>query len=516
MERPTPQWYRGQVNYGRPMRRETSAILPLFVTLACVLSSERTVTAGSATEEAELRLRNELKTILSAPELQSAFSGVHVRSLRTGRTLFEHNASKLFNPASNMKLLTTAAALRSLGPTYRFRTQARVNGKIRSGNLVGNLYIQGRGDPTLTTEALFGFVNEIALSGLKTVSGDLVIDDTFFDGVSEGPGWEQENSDQAYAAPVGAFAVNFGTFTLRLLPGEAPGSPARVVTWPEVPSLSIESHVTTRGPRSRPRLFVGTSRDPHDGVQVTLRGSISTSETGGIMVRRRVFAPGRYAGEMLRAMLEVRGVSVKGSILMGSTPKEADTLIATHWSAPLSELVGTLNKYSNNFMAEQILKTMGAELYKTPGSWEKGNAAIRDFLTSLGTPDGTFVLGNGSGLNDVNRVTPQQVTKVLEAMYQRFETQPEFVSSLAVAGNSGTIGGRFENSPAVSRLRAKTGTLTGVSALSGYVATQDDEILVFSVMMNDYPGRARSMWGVQDRIGIALARFGTSEMAAKP
>ena len=151
---------------------------------------------------------------------------------------------------------------------------------------------------------------------------------------------------------------------------------------------------------------------------------------------------------------------------------------------------------------------------KPPGTWEKGNKAIGEFLTSIGIPAGTFVLGNGSGLNDVNRVTPAQITLLLKNMYDRFEVRPEFVSSLAVAGNSGTIVGRFENSPADSRLRAKTGSLTGVSALSGYVVTKNDEILAFSVMMNDYPGRARTMWRIQDRIGIALARYRGTDVVA--
>jgi D-alanyl-D-alanine carboxypeptidase/D-alanyl-D-alanine-endopeptidase (penicillin-binding protein 4) len=151
-----------------------------------------------------------------------------------------------------------------------------------------------------------------------------------------------------------------------------------------------------------------------------------------------------------------------------------------------------------------------------PGSWEKGNETIRKFLVEIGVPNGSFVLGNGSGLNDVNRVTPAQITSLLHAMHQRFEVQPEFVASLAVAGSSGTIIGRFENSPAISRLRAKTGSLNGVSALSGYVVTQNDRVLAFSVMMNDYAGRARTMWRIQDRIGIALARYRATQVVASP
>ncbi len=467
-------------------------------------------------DAAEKRLRVELKEILNAPELRNAFAGVHIRSLKDDHTIFDHNAGKLFNPASNMKLLTTAAALWHLGPSYRFKTIAKRDKVMKNGVLQGNLYIRGEGDPTLVTEELFGFVNEIALRGIRRVEGHLVLDDSFFDNVSEGPGWEQEHSDRAYAAPVGALSANFGTFTLRVFPNEARGRPAHVELWPPVPSIQVVNSAYTRGWKSRTRLWVGTTSDKDGKIRVTVRGGIGRDRTEGVIIRRRVHNPVLHAGEMILAMLKMRGVSVRRGIKFGQIPKNGVTYVATHWSRPLGELVSTLNKYSNNFIAEQILKTLGAELDEGPGSWASGNRAIRSFLLELGVKDGTFVIGNGSGLNDINRITPAQLTKLLSAMYHRFEVGPEFVASLAVAGNSGTIVGRFENSPAVSRLRAKTGSLTGVSALSGYVVTQNNDVLAFSVLMNDYPGRARRMWEIQDRIGIALARFKGTDVVARP
>jgi D-alanyl-D-alanine carboxypeptidase/D-alanyl-D-alanine-endopeptidase (penicillin-binding protein 4) len=230
----------------------------------------------------------------------------------------------------------------------------------------------------------------------------------------------------------------------------------------------------------------------------------------------RIHNPTTFSGELIASMLKLRGIDIKGRIKTGRMPRADVVAVATHFSRPLGEIISTLNKYSNNFMAEQILKTLGAETADPPGSWDKGVGAIRKFLTEIGIPDGSFVLGNGSGLNDINRVTPAQITRVLGAMHSRFEVEPEFVASLAVAGSSGTIIGRFENSPAIARLRAKTGSLNGVSALSGYVVTQNDKVLAFSVMMNDYYGRARTMWRIQDRIGITLARYRSSEVVARP
>jgi D-alanyl-D-alanine carboxypeptidase/D-alanyl-D-alanine-endopeptidase (penicillin-binding protein 4) len=463
----------------------------------------------------EARLRKELEEILRAPELSKVFVGVHVRSLSDGRTIFDHNGAKLFNPASNMKLLTTASALWYLGPSYRFRTEARRDPKMSDGVVDGNLYIKGFGDPTLTTEEVFGLVNELALAGITKVKGDLIVDDSFFDAVSEGPGWEQEHSDQAYAAPIGALAVDFGTFNIRVMPGAKVGAPAIVRVWPAIDNIEVAPTAETVGDGARPRIWIGTSKNG-DKVRVAVRGTISAGDGDGVSVRRRVINPALFAGETIKLMLGMRGVEVKGKVKAGKMPRAGVVHVTTHFSKPLGEISSTLNKFSNNFMAEQILKTLAAELTEGPGSWDGGVEVMKKFLLEIGIQDGTFVLANGSGLNDVNRMTPAQLTRVLAAMHARFEVQPEFAASLAVAGASGTIGGRFDDSPAFARLRAKTGTLNGVSALSGYVVTKDEKVLAFSIVMNDYRGRARPMWRIQERIGNALARYKSPDVVAQP
>ncbi len=477
-----------------------------------------TVTLGSSprVQAQPPRLEAELRQILENPVLRNAMAGVHVRSLKSGRTLFAHNEGRLFNPASNMKLFTTASALWFLGANYKFRTEVRRDREFKNGVIKGNLYVKGYGDPTLTTEQVFGFVNQIALKGIREIKGDLVIDDTFFDHVFEGPGWDQEHGDHAYAAPIGALSFNFNTFEVHTLPGDQVGSPVRVSVWPDVPSIQIVSTARTRGRGTRARIWTGTSREARDGIRVTVRGSMAVNDIWGRIKRSRVHNPSLFAGQMLKKMLQMRGIKVKGRLKFRPVPKRSTVPVLTHFSKPLADIVSTLNKYSNNFMAEQILKTLGAELSDQPGSWKNGSDAVREFLTEIGVDGKEVVLANGSGLNDVNRITPQQVTRVLEAMHKRFDVRPEFVASLAVAGHSGTIHSRFEDSPAQSRLRAKTGSLTGVSALSGYVESQDGEILAFSVMMNDYQGRARSMWRIQDAIGIALARYRSGDVVAGP
>ncbi|MGF1509041.1 MAG: D-alanyl-D-alanine carboxypeptidase/D-alanyl-D-alanine-endopeptidase [Myxococcota bacterium] len=464
---------------------------------------------------ADQAIREQLQEILQAPQLSSAATGVHVRSVKTGRVLFDHRGHDLFNPASNMKLLTTAASLEVLGPSYQFRTEVRRDPVVVDGVVRGNLYVVGRGDPTLTTETLFGLVNEVALRGIREVTGDLVADDSFFDDVREGPGWEEETGDPAYAAPIGAFSVNFNTFVVRVVPGDSVGAPARALIWPDIDLIRAVVDATTRPPRTPTRLWAGTSVPRQDHIHVTIRGAIAMDRTDGVLVRRRVHNPTRHGAEMMRRLLEMRGIKIGGRIREGTAPRTS-TFVVAHDSPSLGDIVGQLNKYSNNFVAEQILKTLGAEIHDPPGSWQSGIRVVETFLRDLGFSDAQFRLKNGSGLNDTNRVSPALITELLRMMYRRFEVRPEFVASLAVAGHSGTIEKRFGDTIAETRLRAKTGSLTGVSALSGYVATQDDDVLAFSIMMNGYRGRARSMWQVQDAIGVALASHGQPEELASP
>lgn len=484
-----------------PMKARFSAVAA--ATLLWASTGARASAPGADAADLEARLR----AILDASELDGARVGVHIRSASDGEVLFDHHGEELFNPASNMKLLTTAAALHHLGPSYVFRTEVRRDPALVDGVVRGDLYVKGHGDPTLTTETMFGLVNEVALAGIRRIEGDLVIDDTFFDGISEGPGWEEETGDPAYAAPVGAFSVNFNTFVVRVLPGPHPGAAAIARTWPDIEMFDVRVEAMTRGPRTRTRIWAGTSAPRPDRIDVVLRGHIASDAVRGRLIRRRVHDPSRFAGGMMKRLLELRGIDVKGRLRIAPLPESPTVAVATHYSRHLSDIVSLLNKYSNNFVAEQILKTLGAEILEPPGTWDKGTRVVADFLRELGVPDGAYVLGNGSGLNDVNRVTPALVTEVLQRMYQRFDVRPEFVASLAVAGLSGTIGSRFSDTPAVSRIRAKTGSLTGVSTLSGYVVTGDDRVLAFSVMMNGYQGSSRAMWALQDQIGVTLSRF---------
>jgi D-alanyl-D-alanine carboxypeptidase/D-alanyl-D-alanine-endopeptidase (penicillin-binding protein 4) len=506
----TPRGYRqGMTRWRDGLRAGVLAALALAVGVARP--------AAALPPDAERALRDTLAEILRAPELDDVEVAVHVRGLGPGgRTIFAHNATKLVNPASNVKLVTSAAALWKLGPNFRWRTPLVTDKPVKNGVLEGSLFIKAQGDPTLTGESLFTLANELALRGLTEVKGDLVVDVSHFDAVVEGPGWDQERSDRAYAAVVGPAMVDYGAYTLRILPGDKVGAPARVMIWPDIPSIEVTSTAETGPAGSRTRLQLSTSRGDGGKVTAQLRGEVALDLPDGEVFYRRVYDPALYAGEAIRRVLELRGLKVKGRVKVASAPKFGTTTLYTHESKRLADALVVLNKLSNNQVAELILKTLGAERRGAPGTWQKGVDVVAEALAEMGIPHGSYVMANGSGLNDVNRFTAEQLTTVLAAIASRFELAPELMASLPVAGVDGTIQSRFGRTPAAERLRAKTGTLFGVSALSGLVPTRSGEVLAFSVVMNGFNGRARPMWRVQEQIGVALAELRGREGLAMP
>jgi D-alanyl-D-alanine carboxypeptidase/D-alanyl-D-alanine-endopeptidase (penicillin-binding protein 4) len=224
-------------------------------------------------------------------------------------------------------------------------------------------------------------------------------------------------------------------------------------------------------------------------------------------VWRRIDDPALYLGHTLRRLLEVRGVKFAGRVRSGTVPQGA-RLVHVAQSESLGEIVRRLNKSSNNFVAEQLLKTLGAHAKGAPGSWPKGIEAVEEFLADAGIPRGAYLMKNGSGLNDTNRFSARQLVTLLRAMWARFPLHAEYVASLPVAGRDGTIRWRMEGSEAQGRLRAKTGTLENVTSLSGYVETAGRRTLAFAILVNDFPGRASGAVRAVDAIGAALAASG--------
>ncbi|OGQ92012.1 MAG: D-alanyl-D-alanine carboxypeptidase/D-alanyl-D-alanine-endopeptidase [Deltaproteobacteria bacterium RIFOXYA12_FULL_58_15] len=459
------------------------------------------VTTQSPREDFVLEsLGEHIVEILGNPAVAEAKVGVLVVRLDDDKELFALRADDVLVPASNMKIVTTAAALHYLGPDYHFKTE--LYGKADpQGVIRGDLYIKGYGDPWLLPERLWNLANRVRYLGVKAIKGNIVVDSSYFSGPNMANGWEQDRTANAYMAKSGAVSLGFNAVLIHVLP-HPNGEAARVLVEPESKYVAIENTATTVT-RGRTRLKVDIEPLGARSV-VKVSGHISANDPGrGYW--RRVDNPPIFTGEVFKSLLTGGGVAVKGRVIEGNVPAEAERLVAMG-SPRLAEILLRVNKHSNNFMADQVARTLGAVVISSPGSWEKGKQAIESFLEDeVGIERGTYMIGNASGLHDVNRMSPRQLVMVLAHMRRDPHTWPEFLSSLAVAGGAGTLSERMRESDAEQMLRAKTGTLSTASALSGYVVCKSGENLAFSILVNDYKVDIQDVWRVQDDLGKTLA-----------
>jgi D-alanyl-D-alanine carboxypeptidase/D-alanyl-D-alanine-endopeptidase (penicillin-binding protein 4) len=467
--------------------------------------------AGAAPDGRDV-LRKSVDQLLTQPPLAGSRASVDIVSLDDGSTIYSHDGDATLNPASNTKLITAATALLRLGPEYRFETDVLADRAPDKHGKVGTLYVRGHGDPSITTERLTGMVRDLFHRGVRSV-GDVVIDDSYFDAEKWGPGWEQESSDKAYAAPVGALSLNHNTVAIYVRPADRAGAPGKVELEPEAPGYfqlnARVATVRTNGRRKvRPHTF-----ELRDGTQVTVDGRVPAG--GDPMVFfRRVTEPGMYFGQTLRAVLAQNGIRVTGRVRRALTPASA-YLVTTYDSEELADIVRDMNKVSSNFIAEMLIKNLGAELRGPPGTWAKGVDVAEELLAELGVPRGSYQLKNGSGLNDTNRFSAHQMVTLLTAIWKTFPVASEFVSSLGIAARDGTLRLRMEGTDAAGRLRAKTGTLDRVTALSGFVQSVGGERFAFSILVNDWTGRSSPVVSSIDRLGGLLASFGAPEAGSR-
>ncbi len=459
-------------------------------------------------------LREAIDAVVARSALAGARVGICVLSLDTGATLYARDADTLLNPASNVKLFTSAAALARLGPEYRFETEAWLDAAGLNGGHPRALYLRGKGDPTLTTERLWVLAGDLQHLGLKRV-GDLVLDESWFDAERIGAGFDQESGDKSYLAPAGALSLNFNTVAVHVAPGERRGAAGRVELEPDSSYFELVNRTRTVGTGAARRVMVSSMPGGQGGRQrIVVEGRLPAGGRPAVSWRK-IDDPAQYLGQTLRRLLELRGVRVTGKVRLGAVPEGAQ-LFHVAESEPLSDVVRRLSKSSNNFIAEQLLKTLGAAAAGPPGSWASGLTAVEGFLSSLGLRRGSYVMKNGSGLNDANRFSARQTARLLAALWRRFPLAPEFLASLPVAGKDGTMRWRLEGPETAGRVRAKTGSLDGVNSLSGYVETVDGERLAFAILVNDAPVKAAAMTPAIDAVTAALVLRGAAGRPSAP
>lgn len=442
-------------------------------------------------------LEETLAPIASDRVLRRTNAAVQVIDLRTGEEVFARNPDARLVPASTTKMVTAATALRTLGPSYRFTTEVWTDGTLdAAGVLHGNLYVKGGADPTLVVEKLWKLIVDLKLDGLARIEGDVVYDEDFFGPDHELPGWDKPADVQrgpSYYPPIGALSLNYNTAAIVVGPGSEVGGPARVaLETPASSYITLENHVVTGSAGSRTSLDYERIVEPTGLMKFVVSGSVPSSATPE-REYRTVADPSAYFRAVFADLLESQGVRVTGRHRMGSTPTSGGRRLHTLRSPALSSVLMDMNKLSNNFIAETVLRTVGAEVHGQPGTTANGLRAMSDYLTSLGLDPGSYRIVNGSGLSRDTTFAPSLLTAVLADMGNDERVGAEFQSSLAIAGLDGTLWRRLRDEP--GRIRAKTGTIDGIHCLAGYASSDDGRRYAFAFMVNDISG---GIWQVRD------------------
>ena len=455
--------------------------------------------------EAVQRLQAKIEATLNDPLLASSNVGVKIVSLETGETLYEKDAEKLYHPASTMKLITAATALVKLGPNYRFETTLYAD-PVENSQILGNIYLKGGGDPVFNTNDLEKMVERLMEMDTKDLQGDIIVDETYFDAIRRGKGWMWDDGPiGGYYPHLSALTINRNGVLVRISPGNKVGDPARVHLDPSTQYMKIVNEATTVGQSEKTRLTIKRKDESTEENVLMIDGVMAIGQPE--MNRRvDVLDPALYCGTLLREILAKRGVTLQGKVRYGEVPEEATT-ITKHVSPPLSRILWEMNKPSDNLIAELLLKTIGAELRGAPGTAEKGLGAISNLLGIIGMDRRYYTFADGSGVSRYNLVTASLLTDLLVYMFHNFVVMPEYLASLPVGGVDGTLTRRMRGMTAEGVLRAKTGTLRGLTALAGYTVTADGETVAFSIIMSNYHGSVSARRTLQDKIGDILTQF---------
>lgn len=479
--------------------------------ISCLILVYLCLQAGllTASPNESIILKKNLFYKLRTPSLKS----VLFTRIKDNAMLYSLDADRLLSPASVTKLLTSSAALHYFGPTHQFQNRFYYTGSRDVTGINGNLIAVGSGDPYITNEHLWQFAADIRHMGIRQIRGDIVIDNTLFDQVNydESRTSSKLYSRNAYDAPISAWGVNFNTYPIVIAPGDRVGQKANVTIDPYlIQGVEIINNVSTIHHGLKGRVSVRRVSNGSQYPKLILDGNIAIGSPLE-KVYRSAPSPLLTSGETIRVFLQRAGIQVMGQVKAGKLPSNS-TELHMFKGHQLGYIIEGLNKYSNNYIADVLVKCLGAYHYQEstpptkPGSLDAGIQVIRSFLRNQVGIHGQFTLQNGSGLDLDNRVSASQIVELLKYMFNQIEIFPEFIASLPNAGLEGTMEKRFTNGrqkDLIGKVRAKTGTLTqpiSVAGLSGYLHHPNHGYIAFAILENGERGKAQpSVLDLRDR-----------------
>ncbi len=493
----------------RPRCRAVVHILLLVATPACLPAQEAARVRPEPSPSVATPIPDgsglaaRLDRLVADPALARAHVGLAVQVAETGEVLYENEAEKRFVPASNTKIVTAAVALDALGPDHRWTTTLIADGEVRGGTLEGDLWIVGGGDPLLSRTELATWPRQLRDAGITRIDGALVGDDRAFEAWQWSEGWAWDDLYAGWGAGVSALQLHPNTVRGFVVPGTAIGDPARIGQRGDGPVLPIANRVRTGAPGSEVRLRFLPSAE---GGPVELVGWVPQGPDS-VSLFLATPHPTTYLLESLAQVLASAGIEVTGGWRRAG---ESDAPARPGWSTelrsePLSEVIAEMLKPSDNQVAETVLRTVGREAGRE-GSAAAGLEVVEQTLSAWGIEPGAISLTDGSGLSRYNEVTPNAMLRLLRAMWRHAEFSV-FEAAMPVAGVDGTLRRRLLGTPAVENVKAKTGSLTSVRALSGYLRDGAGETLIFSLLLNGYDAPGDVAVALEDLLVEQLALY---------
>lgn len=452
-------------------------------------------------------LKARIDSLLCDSMFQATAASINVYDLTAGKPLYQNKIKLLLKPASNMKVITTSAALCFLGPEYQFQTNLYYTGNVTSDSvLTGDIYVEGKGDPDFGLADLDSLVNNIRLLGIREIKGHIYADVSYMDSLFWGKGWmwdDDPSTDAPYLSPLN---INSNTVTVNITPG-FPGTPAVVKTIPETPFFRIINHsLTISGDSST---FKWDRDWLHRENDIVLTGYLPM-KSSPVTEDINVYDPARYFLTLLKERMEFSRMLVLGTLEEARVPQNAKLFYT--FNRPYGQVIVNLNKTSDNLSAEMTLRAMAYRFFGKPATPENGIKLVDSLITLSGLKYKDYRIVDGSGVSHYNLVTTELLLNVLKYIYySRPMLFGILYNSFPNAGVDGSLEKRMKNTLAFNNLHAKTGSLSGVNSLSGYVTAQNKHLLAFSAIIQNYVGSAQRAIKILDEVGRILAESGAPE-----
>jgi len=467
---------------GCKLRGRLPALL-LGLALHSLSLGQSDVTVDAPSAEPSDSLPAAVSRKLAAYDLAPENLSVYVQALDQEQPLVDFQSRVPRNPASTIKTLTTFVALEVLRPGYIWKTRVYLDGTLSQGRLDGNLVIRGICDPYLTTENFWKLLRQLRAMGLQHIAGDLVVDNSYFQVAAEDPGEFDGQPFRSYNVAPDALLVNFKSVRFLFYPDPADKS-VRIVPDPLLPNLVIENRI---------QLGKGACRGYQRGIAFNVPGGMEDARVvldgrfpsgcDEYSFSRTVMAPAQFAFGVFKGLWEEMGGVIDGGVRMGLAPVDAEPFYI-HWSPTLAEVVRSINKFSNNVMTRHLLLTMGAEVYGPPGTQEKGQAVVKQWLAAQHLEFPELRLVNGAGLSRETRISALSMASLLRRAWDS-PYMPELAASLPLSGMDGTLRLRFDDEPLAGQLHLKTGSMDHVTAIAGYAMARSGRRYVVVALHND-------------------------------